>query len=137
MIYFSYYCNSLLLNLPASSLKRFQFVLNSAARAVTNTSKFSHITPVLNLSTGLKLSNVFTTKFSLLLTKLLTQIILPIYALFSLFKTFEILALLPLFHWFILLILHVLKSLIGLFIIWLLFSGIAFLLIFVFVRNVL
>jgi hypothetical protein len=42
------YCNSLLLNFPASSLKRFQFFfLNSAARAVTNTSKFSRITPVL------------------------------------------------------------------------------------------
>jgi hypothetical protein len=36
------YCNSLLLNLPTSSLKHFQF-LNSAACAVTNTSKFFHI----------------------------------------------------------------------------------------------
>ena len=32
------YCNSLLLNLPASHLNRLQFVLNSAARAVTRTS---------------------------------------------------------------------------------------------------
>jgi hypothetical protein len=52
-------------------------------------------------------------------------------------KHSKILALLPLFHWFILLILHFLKSLTDLFIRWLLFSGIAFLLIFVFVRNVL
>jgi hypothetical protein len=49
------YCDSLLLNLPASSLKRFQFVLNSAARAVTNTSKFSHITPILKSLHWLKI----------------------------------------------------------------------------------
>jgi hypothetical protein len=49
------YCNSLLLNLPASSLKRLQFVLNSAARAVTNTSKFSHITPILKSLHWLKI----------------------------------------------------------------------------------
>jgi hypothetical protein len=49
------YCNSLLLNLPVSSLKRLQFVLNSAARAVTNTSKFSHITPILKSLHWLKI----------------------------------------------------------------------------------
>ena len=38
------YCNSLLLNLPSN---RLQLVLNSAARAVTKTPKFHHITPVL------------------------------------------------------------------------------------------
>jgi len=32
-----YYCNSLLLNLPATETNRVQFVLNSAARAVTKT----------------------------------------------------------------------------------------------------
>jgi hypothetical protein len=63
-------------------------------------------------------------------TKLLTQIVLPIYALFSLFKIFVILVLLPLSHRFILPIFHVLKSQIGFFI-YLLFSRIAFLLIFV------
>jgi hypothetical protein len=36
------------------------------------------------------LSNVSTTKSSLLLAKLLTQIVLPIYVLFSLFKIFEV-----------------------------------------------
>ena len=41
------YCNSLLLNLPASHLNRLQLVLNSAARAVTRTSKFRHISPIL------------------------------------------------------------------------------------------
>jgi hypothetical protein len=41
------YCNSLLPNLPSSSTNRFQFVLNSAARAVAKTSRFHHIIPVL------------------------------------------------------------------------------------------
>jgi hypothetical protein len=41
------HCNSLLLNLPSSSTNRLQFVLNSAARAVTKTSRFLHTTPVL------------------------------------------------------------------------------------------
>jgi hypothetical protein len=91
------YCNSLLLNLPASSLKRFQFVLNSAACAITNTSKFSQITPVLKSLHWLKIEQRIHYKF-LYLTKLLTLIVQPIYALFLLFKTFEIFALLPLFH---------------------------------------
>ena len=37
------FCNSLLLNLPASHRNRLQLVLNSAARAVTRTSKFRHL----------------------------------------------------------------------------------------------
>jgi len=41
------YCNSLLLNLPATQTNRLQLVLNSAARAVTKTPKFHHITPIL------------------------------------------------------------------------------------------
>jgi hypothetical protein len=49
------YCNSLLLNLPSSSLNRLQSVLNSAARAVTNRSKFCHITPVLKSLHWLKI----------------------------------------------------------------------------------
>jgi len=36
------YCNSLLLNLPATQTNRLQLVLNSAARAVTQTPKFHH-----------------------------------------------------------------------------------------------
>jgi hypothetical protein len=50
------YCNSLLLNLPASSTNRLQFVLNSAARAVTKTSRFHHITPVLKSLHWLKIN---------------------------------------------------------------------------------
>jgi hypothetical protein len=40
-------CNSLLLNLPASHLNHLQLVLNSAAHAVTRTSKFGHVSPIL------------------------------------------------------------------------------------------
>jgi len=41
------YCNSLLLNLPATQTNRLQLVLYSAARAVTKTHEFLHITPIL------------------------------------------------------------------------------------------
>jgi hypothetical protein len=41
------YCNSLFLNLPATQTHRLQLILNSAARAVTKTPKFHHITPIL------------------------------------------------------------------------------------------
>jgi hypothetical protein len=40
------YYNSLFINLPANQLARLQIVPNSAARAVTNTPKFHHITPI-------------------------------------------------------------------------------------------
>jgi len=40
-------CNSLLLNLPATQTNRLQLVRNSAARAVTKTPTFDHITPIL------------------------------------------------------------------------------------------
>jgi len=42
------YCNSLLLNLPATQMNYLQLVLNSAARAVTKTPKFHHITSILS-----------------------------------------------------------------------------------------
>ena len=52
MIHFKLdYCNSLFLNLPKFELNRLQSILNSAARAITNTSKFSKITPVLKIFT--------------------------------------------------------------------------------------
>jgi hypothetical protein len=50
------YCNSLLLNLPSEELNRLQLVLNSAARAVTNTPKFCHISPVLKSLHWLKIN---------------------------------------------------------------------------------
>jgi hypothetical protein len=49
------YCNSLFLNLPRAQLDRLQFILNSAARAVSRTPKFSHISPVLKSLHWLKI----------------------------------------------------------------------------------
>jgi len=43
---FDYY-NSLLTNLPATQTNRLELVLNSAARAVTNTPKCHNISPIL------------------------------------------------------------------------------------------
>lgn len=41
------YCNSLFAGLPANSIKRLQYIQNSAARVLTHTSSRHHITPVL------------------------------------------------------------------------------------------
>ena len=41
------YCNSVLLGLPDNLLCKLQSVLNAAARLVTGTRKFDHITPIL------------------------------------------------------------------------------------------
>ena len=41
------YCNSLLYGCRKTQLKKFQYVQNTAARIVTQTRKFDHITPVL------------------------------------------------------------------------------------------
>ena len=40
------YSNSLLLNLPSTQTEHLQLVLNAAARAVTRTPKFHHISPI-------------------------------------------------------------------------------------------
>jgi hypothetical protein len=50
------YCNSLFLNLPANQLDRLELFLNSAARAVTNTPKFHHVTPILKSLHWLKIT---------------------------------------------------------------------------------
>ena len=50
------YCNSLLLNLPATQTNRLQLVLNSAARAVTKTHEFHHIAPILKSLHWLKIN---------------------------------------------------------------------------------
>ena len=49
------YCNSLFLNLPAHQLNRLQLILNSAARAVTKSRRFDHISPVLRSLHWLKI----------------------------------------------------------------------------------
>ena len=41
------YCNALLIVLPKYQIDRFQSVLNTAARIITLTCKYDHITPVL------------------------------------------------------------------------------------------
>ena len=41
------YCNGLLYGFPAQQLNRVQSILNTAARLVTMTRKFVHITPIL------------------------------------------------------------------------------------------
>ena len=50
------YCNSLFLNLPNTQLDKLQSILNSAARAITSTSKYSHITPILKSLHWLKIT---------------------------------------------------------------------------------
>jgi hypothetical protein len=50
------YCNSLYLNFPSHFINRLQLILNAAARAVTNTCKSSHITPILKSLHWLKIS---------------------------------------------------------------------------------
>ena len=50
------YCNSLYLNISNQQLNRLQLILNSAARAVTNTPKFHHITPHLKSLHWLKIT---------------------------------------------------------------------------------
>jgi len=49
------YCNSLLHAIPATQSNRLQLVLNSAARAVTKTLTFHHISPILRYVHWLKI----------------------------------------------------------------------------------
>jgi hypothetical protein len=50
------YCNSLFLNPSANQLDRLKIVLNSTARAVSNTPKFHHLTPILKSLHWLKIT---------------------------------------------------------------------------------
>jgi len=49
------YCNSLCLNLPSNQIHRLQLIQNATARAVTNSAKHHHITPVLKALHWLKI----------------------------------------------------------------------------------
>jgi len=61
------YCNSLLLNLPATQTNQLQLALNlnSAARSVTKTPKYKTLLPFLNLSTGSRQMRESNRRFSL------------------------------------------------------------------------
>jgi hypothetical protein len=50
------YCDSLFLNLPKFELNRLKSILNSAVRVITNTSKFSKLTPFVKSLHLLKIS---------------------------------------------------------------------------------
>jgi len=50
-----HYCNVLFLNLPRSQLDRLQLILNTAARAIFKTARFTHISPVLKSLHWLKI----------------------------------------------------------------------------------
>src|SRR5258706_511679 len=52
------YCNSLFLNISSSELNRLQLMLNTAARAITKTPKFHHITPILKSLHWLKINEL-------------------------------------------------------------------------------
>jgi len=52
------YCNPLLLNLPTTEAMRLQLVLNSAARAVTNSPEFHHTTAILEILQWLKINQI-------------------------------------------------------------------------------
>ncbi len=58
------YCNALLGGCPASSINKLQIVQNAAARVLTRSRKYDHITPILqSLCTGYLLSFVSVTKY--------------------------------------------------------------------------
>ncbi len=57
------YCNALLGGCPASSVNKLQVVQNAAARVLTRSRKYDHITPIYSLSTGYLLSSVSVTKY--------------------------------------------------------------------------
>ena len=63
------YCNSLYLNISNQQLNRLQLILNSAARAVTKTPKFHHITPHLKSLHWLKITQCIQYKILSLIYK--------------------------------------------------------------------
>jgi hypothetical protein len=67
------YCNSLLFGLPDSSLHRVQLIQNSLARAVVrSTSRYNHITPVLNSLHWLPIAKRIQFKIAVITFKALT-----------------------------------------------------------------
>ena len=68
------YCNALLNGLPKYQINRLQLVLNTAARVVTHTRKYEHITPVLIGLHWLPVSYRITFKILLLTYKALNNL---------------------------------------------------------------
>ena len=65
------YCNSLFRSLSALDLRKLQCVKNSLARIVTNTTKYSHITPVRKILHWLPVEHRYIFKTTLLVYKFL------------------------------------------------------------------
>ena len=57
------YCNLLLYGTPNELTDKLQRVQNTAARLLTRTRKYDHITPVLKISTGSQLRKGSNTKY--------------------------------------------------------------------------
>ena len=68
------YCNALLNGLPKYQINRLQLVLNTAARVVSHTRKYEHITPVLIGLHWLPVSYRITFKILLLTYKALNNL---------------------------------------------------------------
>ena len=67
------YCNSLLMNLPATQISRLQKIQNKAARMVTRTPKYEHLTPVLKQLHWLPVDHRITFKILVLAFKCIHQ----------------------------------------------------------------
>jgi len=65
------YCNSFFRNLPQSDLSCLQLILNSSPRAVSETPKFAHITPVLESLHWLKIEQRIQFKVAFITYKVL------------------------------------------------------------------
>ena len=65
------YCNSLLVNLPKKQISKLQKVQNAAARLITNSSRFTHITPILRDLHWLPVNERVTYKILILVFKCL------------------------------------------------------------------
>ncbi len=73
------YCNALLGGCPASSINKIQIVQNAAARVLTRSRKYDHITPILQSLHWLPINFRISYKILLLAYKALNDFVLPSY----------------------------------------------------------